>query len=87
MKVSGLALAFASTALAQSNQSLTEVLAANSGLSSLAGLLNTPGVNLPSNLTNITLLAPSNEAIGAFLNTSTASAVTSNSNLLSSILS
>lgn len=87
MKFSGLALAFAGTALAQSNQSLTEVLAANSGLSSLAGLLNTPGVSLPSNLTNITLLAPNNEAIGAFLNTSTAAALTSDSALISAVLS
>jgi len=82
MKTAALALALASTVL---GQSLTEVLSGNPDLSSLTGLLQ-PYASSFSNLTNITLLAPNNNAIGAFLNSSTGAAVTTQPDLVQAIL-
>lgn len=73
MKVAGITLALASTAFAQL-PSLQEVLANTSSLSQLANLampylsqLSTASAN-----GSITLLAPNNAAVGAFLNSSAA---------------
>lgn len=84
MKVAALtALALAGGAYAQN---LTAALASNPQLSGLLGLLSSPGVQLPNNLTNVTLLAPSNAAIGAIPN-ATLGALSGNSTLLNNVLS
>lgn len=76
------ALALASGAYAQN---LTAALAANPQLSALLGLLSSPGVQLPSNLTNVTLLAPSNSAIGMIPN-ATLQGLAANATLLNNVL-
>lgn len=83
MKTAALALALASTAF---GQSLTEVLSSRPELSSLTGLLQQQPGSF-ANLTNVTLLAPDNNAISAFLNTSAGSAVTTQPELVQAILS
>jgi uncharacterized surface protein with fasciclin (FAS1) repeats len=83
MKFTGIALALASGAYAQS---LLEALGSQPQLSALVGLLNTTGVQLPQFSGNVTLLAPSNEAIQAVPN-ATLGALAANSNLLAGTLS
>ncbi|KAK5090412.1 hypothetical protein LTS08_002687 [Lithohypha guttulata] len=84
MKYAGLVLAVASTAF---GQSLIEVLGGRPELSQLTGLLNSSGLAGDlSSLTNNTLLAPNNAAIGAFLNSSTGAAVATDSALVQAIL-
>ncbi|KAK5942927.1 hypothetical protein PMZ80_003932 [Knufia obscura] len=82
MKTAAIALALASTAV---GQSLTEVLSSSPQLSNLTTLLQ-PYADQFSNLTNITLLAPDNNAISTFLNTTTGAAVASQPNLVQAIL-
>lgn len=84
MKVAALtALALAGGAYAQN---LTAALASNPQLSGLLGLLSMPSVQLPANLTNVTLLAPSNQAIGMIPN-ATLGALSANAALLNQVLS
>lgn len=84
MKLSFFALAFASSAY---GQSLVEVLSAQPELSQLTSLLNSSGLATNvSALTNNTLLAPNNAAISAFLNSSTAGALTTDPGLVQAIL-
>lgn len=83
MKTAALALALASTAF---GQSLTEVLSSNPSLSNLTGLIE-PYQDQFSGLSNITLLAPNNDAIAAFLNSSTGAAVATQPALVQAILS
>lgn len=83
MKTAGFALALAATAY---GQSLTEVLGANPDLSNLTTLLGNNAQQF-AQLQNITLLAPNNEAISAFLNSSTGAAVGTEPNLVQAILS
>lgn len=82
MKIAALALALATTAF---GQSLNEVLAGQPQLSQLATLLGQYNSSL-SNLTNVTILAPDNTAVSAFLNSSTAGALSSEPQLVGSIL-
>lgn len=82
MKTAALALALASTAF---GQSLTDVLASSPQLSSLSGLLK-PYLSSFSNLTNITLLAPDNNAISTFTNSSTGAALATQPTLVQAIL-
>lgn len=85
MKYLSLALALASTAC---SQSLVEVLQSQPNLSSLVGLLNSSTVNATalSALTNVTFLAPDNDAIAAFTNSSAATAVAADPMLLQAVL-
>lgn len=81
MKIAAIALALAGAASAQN---LTAALASNPQLSGLLGLLGM--VQLPANLTNVTLLAPSNQAIGALSN-ATLGALAANPAQLNAVLS
>lgn len=87
MKYAGLALALASTAW---SQSLTEVLAGAPNLSSLAALLNNTAVignaSALGAATNVTFLAPDNDAIAQFTNSSTGAALGSDPQLISAVL-
>jgi len=92
MKTAILALALATAAFGQednstnsSSMSLTAVLGANPQLSSLLGLLQPYQQNFAS-LNNITLLAPNNDAISQFLNSSTGAAVGTQPALVQAIL-
>jgi len=91
MKAAVLALALTSTCLGQSettnssSMSLSAVLAANPQLSSLTDLIQ-PFAQQFSSLNNITLLAPNNDAISEFLNTSTGAALDTQPNLVQAIL-
>lgn len=73
-----------------SSSSLTEVLAANNDtLSSLIGILGTEPdlVSVLGGLSDVTILAPSNDALEAFLNdTSVAAAVAENPDIISAVL-
>ncbi|WYZ46829.1 hypothetical protein EsH8_IX_001054 [Colletotrichum jinshuiense] len=83
-----LSLALAGAAFAQA-QNLTEALISqNSSLSTLAGLLGTqPGlVQALSQAQDITILAPSNEALEAFLKTPAAAGAATNAGLIAAIL-
>ncbi|KAH6874435.1 FAS1 domain-containing protein [Thelonectria olida] len=86
-------LALATVAAAQSNSrvSLADALAAkNKTLSALNGLLQSQSDLLDqlSDLSNITILAPSNEALGRFLNTTNITEVAvQDPNIVSAILS
>lgn len=88
MKFSSLALALASTAYAQSNDSLVQALQSQPNLSSLLGLLNNSMVNAAalSSLSNVTFLAPDNNAIAAFENSSAVGQVAADPGLLQAIL-
>lgn len=68
-------------------QNLTQLLANTTQLSSLNALLSTyPGiVNSLTNITNVTILAPSNAALENFINSSTFQALTSSSSVNQSI--
>ncbi|KXH69164.1 fasciclin domain-containing protein [Colletotrichum salicis] len=84
-----LPLALASAALAQSTQSLTAALASqNSSLSSLTALLGTQPalVEALSQAQNITILAPSNAALEAFLASPGAQGAATNPGLVAAIL-
>lgn len=80
--------ALVSTAVAQQAGSLTSVLAGQPSLSNLTGYL----AQLPQfsgqlgSLSNVTLLAPNNDAFTAFLNSSTAGALASDQQLIQGIL-
>lgn len=78
--------ALVSAASAQ-GQGLAATLAGNQQTSQLAGLLGTlPGITEQlSSLTNITLLAPSNAALAALLNSSAGAGLTSNPGLLQAV--
>lgn len=84
-------LAFAGAVLAQTNDapSLAQALNSSSELSSLSGVLATPGlaqlVQSLSNERNITILAPSNEAF-ASVGAEALKSLTSNEGLLTAIL-
>lgn len=68
-------------------QSLTDAIANNSDLSQLGTLLQSQP-NLASQLagaSNITVLAPNNAAIGAFLNSSQAQSLNSSSGVISAL--
>lgn len=84
-------LAFAGTVLAQSNgtQSLAQALNSSAELSSLSGVLALPGlaqlVEGLSSASNITILAPSNEAFQQVGN-ETLTALTANEGLLTALL-
>lgn len=82
MKYTAAVLALASSAAAQSLQA---VLANTTQLSALTGLAQ-PYLGQLGMAQNITLLAPSNQAVAAFLNSSTAGAVTSQPSLVQAIL-
>lgn len=82
MKTAAVALALASTVL---GQSLTEVLSSSPQLTNLTNLLQ-PYADSFAGLQNITLLAPDNDAIGAFLNSSTGAAVATQPDLVQAIL-
>ncbi|PMD42825.1 Fasciclin-domain-containing protein, partial [Hyaloscypha variabilis F] len=72
-----------------SAQSLTALLASqNSSLSALSSLLGTNPtlVSALSNATNITILAPNNDAISTFLNSSTGKAAATNPGLVTALL-
>jgi len=64
--------ALAATTAAAQNMSLAGVLGGNQNLTSLTSLVSSyPGLLATlGNATNITLLAPSNQALGALLNSS-----------------
>ncbi|QDS71026.1 hypothetical protein FKW77_008094 [Venturia effusa] len=83
-------LSFAALVSAASAQSsgLAETLAGNQQTSQLAGLVGTlPGITEQlSSLQNITLLAPSNAAIAALLNSSAGAGLASNPGLLQAVL-
>ncbi|KAJ3939784.1 uncharacterized protein N0V96_009768 [Colletotrichum fioriniae] len=84
-----LPLALASAVLAQSQQSLTAALASqNSSLSSLTALLGTQPalVEALSQAQNITILAPSNAALEAFLASPGAQGAATNPGLVAAIL-
>lgn len=83
MKFAALALVLASTAF---GQSLVDVLNSTSQLSSLSSLIG-PYAQQFANLTNVTLLAPDNSAINAFLNSSTGSQLATQPNLVQAVLS
>jgi hypothetical protein len=72
--------AIVSAVSAQSTQSLSAVLAGNNQTSQLAALVGSlPGVlQQLGNATNITLLAPSNAALSALLNSTAGKALASN---------
>jgi len=82
MKVAALTLALASTAL---GQSLQQVLSNNTQLSMLANL-SSPYLSTLSSATNITLLAPNNAAVSAFLNSSAAANLTQNQDAVQALL-
>lgn len=85
MRAAALALAFASSALAQS---LTEVLSSNPDLSNLTQLINSSqNADTLSQLSNITLLAPNNAAISEFLASPAAANFASSPSLVSAVLS
>ncbi|KAH8748595.1 FAS1 domain-containing protein [Hyaloscypha finlandica] len=72
-----------------SAQSLTELLASqNSSLSALTGLLatNPSLVSALGSASNITILAPNNEALATFLNSSTGGAAATNPGLVTALL-
>lgn len=79
-------ITFASYALAQS---LFEVLASHPNLSSLGPLLTNSAIinaSALSSATNITFLAPDNDAIGLFANSSAGAALDSDPQLVQAIL-
>lgn len=82
MKYTTAVLALASSAAAQSLQA---VLANNTQLSQLANLAQ-PYLGQLGMAQNITLLAPSNQAVSAFLNSSTAGAIGNQPTLVQAIL-
>lgn len=88
MKVTGLTLALASTGLAQMLPTLQEVLANQSSLSQLANLAGPYLSSLSQASANgsMTVLAPNNAAVGAFLNSSAAASV-NNTALVQALLS
>lgn len=85
MKTSAVALALAATAYGQ-NASLVDTLGSIPQLSNLSTYFQ-PYARQFANLTNITLLAPNNDAITEFLNSSTGAALGTDQNLLQAILS
>jgi len=83
------ALSFASLLATAGAQSLTDVLAGNADLSQLAALIKAQPA-LASSLSgasNITVLAPSNNAISALLNSSAGAGLSSNPDLVAAVLS
>jgi hypothetical protein len=79
--------AIVSAVSAQSTESLSAVLAGNNQTSQLAALLGTlPGVLQQfGGATNITLLAPSNTALSALLNSTTGKALAADSNAVTAL--
>jgi len=78
--------ALAGYALAQ-NQDLVSTLSGNSNLSALVGLLNSTGlVGALGGSSNITVLAPSNQAIETLLNSSAGAQLASNPGLVTAAL-
>ena len=70
--------ALAATASAQSTMNLTGTLAGNSNLTNLTtylGFLGAPFQTQLANMKNVTILAPSNKAFAAFLNSSMGAAI------------
>lgn len=88
MKTSTLTLALAATAYSQSNSTNSSLLTTLGGIPELSNLTTyfQPYQQMLAGLTNITLLAPNNAAFSAFLNSSTAGALGSDSGLLAAIL-
>jgi len=82
MKFAALTLALASTAF---GQSLIQVINSTSQLSGLSSIIG-PYEQQFANLTNVTLLAPDNSAVNAFLNSSTAGALSQQASLAQAIL-
>lgn len=81
-----LPLAFAAAVSAQ-NPSLADALAAQGDLSSLTGLLNSTGLaQVLSTLTNVTLLAPNNNAISSLLSQPGANETISNQDAITALL-
>lgn len=81
-----LPLALAATVSAQ-NPSLADALAAQGDLSALAGLLNSTGLaQALSTLTNVTLLAPNNNAISALLNSTEGNSTLADSSAVAALL-
>jgi uncharacterized surface protein with fasciclin (FAS1) repeats len=72
---------------AQSTQGLADTLKGNNQTSQLAALLGTlPNVvSQLSGLSNITLLAPSNDALSALLNSTAGKALASNSDAVTAL--
>lgn len=83
MKVAALTLALAATAY---SQNLSAALASNPQLTNLTRLF-APYTAQLAGLSNITLLAPDNAAIDAFLNTSSSAALNTEQDLVQAILS
>lgn len=83
-----LSLALASAVAAQ-NPSLSDALAAqNSSLSTLNSLISSTGLAQQlSQLTNVTILAPNNEALGALLNSTDAQATLADPSAITALLS
>jgi len=79
-------LALAAMAASASAQSLTAALSNQSSLSSLVGFASYIPASLLS-ATNITVLAPSNAAFAAFLNSSAAAGIATNNASISALLS
>jgi hypothetical protein len=72
---------------AQSTQGLADTLKGNNLTSQLAGLLGTlpDVVSQLGGLTNITLLAPSNDALSALLNSTAGKALATNSDAVTAL--
>lgn len=92
MKVSAITLALASTAFAQSGlPTLQQLLNSTAQLSQLSSLAAPYLGNLTSAAAasgqNITVLAPNNAAVGAFLNSSAGAQAATNQALVSALLS
>jgi uncharacterized surface protein with fasciclin (FAS1) repeats len=79
-------LSLAAMAASASAQSLTAALSNQSSLSSLVGFASYIPASLLS-ATNITVLAPSNAAFAAFLNSSAAAGIATNNASISALLS
>lgn len=82
MKFTAAALALAATASAQTLQAVLSNNTQLSMLNNLTGALLAGVANTP----NVTLFAPDNAAVSAFLNSSTAGAVGTNQALIQAIL-
>jgi hypothetical protein len=80
-------LTYASVLAVASAQSLTEVLANQTDLSTLNGLLSSQPdlTGQLAGLNNVTILAPSNEALSAFVNSSAGQGLTSDPGLLAAM--
>jgi uncharacterized surface protein with fasciclin (FAS1) repeats len=80
-------LSYASVLAAASAQSLTEVVANQTDLSTLNGLLTSQPelTGQLSSLNNVTVLAPSNDAISTFLNSSAGAGLAENPDLLTAM--